>query len=179
MSGRGVLALDLATVCGWAHGEDFQKPSYGAWMLGTDPNLGRRMSVLARFLEDFITISRPELIIFEAPVAKMQTSARSLIYLAGVVEMIGYEQGIPVREEPPQVPRKLILGRGSFFAKDEAGKTIRRPNGKMVSETKNAVMEWARRQGYDPATHDVADALCLLAYAHTIRRSRTMAGRAA
>lgn len=176
---RGVLALDLATVTGWAWGVDHEAPRYGLWRLGDDPNLGRRCSCLANFIEDFCALQKPEMIVFEAPVAKMQTSARSLIYLAGVVEMMGYEQGIPVREEPPQVSRKLILGRGSFFAKDAGGKTLRRANGKMISETKNTVMAWAQSRGWTPETHDVADALCLLEYAHTMRRSRVMTGRAA
>lgn len=179
---RGILALDLAIKTGWAYGEDFQAPRYG--MINLNPEsepvpLGKRNSRLAAFLEDFITISRPVLIIYEAPVPRQQTSARGLVYLAGIVEMIAEEQGVPVREAHVGEPRKMILGRSAFFARGDDGKVLRKANGKMVSETKNTVMAWARGRGWDPLTDDVADALCLLEYAHTLRRSRVMAGRAA
>lgn len=175
-NGGTILALDLALATGWALGGPSGPPRYGLWRLSPESDLGRRNSTLARFLEDFLAISRPSLILFEAPVAKMQSSARALIYLAGVVEMIAYEQSVPCREELPQTARKLVLGRGSFFARDRAGKTIRRANGKMISESKDAVMSWARGNGWDPATHDVADALVLLRYGLLMQRSRVMAG---
>ena len=177
--GCGILALDLATRVGWAHGEDYQLPRYGLLDLGAQNSLGRRMSCLARFIEDFSSVSRPTMIVFEAPIAKMQTSARGLIYLAGVVEMTGDELGIPVREELPQTARKLVLGNGAFFARDAGGKVIRDAKGKMTSETKSAVMAWAQSNGWTPATHDVGDALLLLRAAHIMRRSRVTAGRAA
>lgn len=176
---RGILALDLGIKSGWAYGIPGEQPRYGLWNLGAENSLGRRNSILMNFIADFCTVSRPELIIFESPIAKMQTSARSLIYLAGATETAAEEEGVPVKEELPQTARKLVLGRGAFFVTGPDGRATKDARGKKISDTKPNVMAWARGQGWDPLTHDVADALLLLEYAHVLRRSRTTAGRIA
>lgn len=177
--GRGILALDLSTRVGWAWGEDNGTPRYGLWLLGPGPELGRRLSILANFLEDFIAVCRPGMVIYEAPLVRVQTSAEILWAVAAITDMICFEQAVPVRKAFPDEVRKLILGRARFNVRDAAGNVARTPSGKIISETKSVVMAWAKARGHAPETDDVADALMLLAYAHILRRSRVMAGKAA
>ena len=166
MSGPGgILALDLSLTTGWAYGVSrANRPSCGLWLLGRMDHLGRVNSGLAQCLEDAISLHQPSLVIFEAPIVKQQTTARALIYLCGVVELICYERSVDCREAAAPTARKLVLGRGSF--REERA-------GKMVSNNKSVVTEWATAQGWDPPDHNAADARVLWQYACLMRAGRS------
>jgi hypothetical protein len=153
-----VLALDVTTFCGWAVGPVSAihpgKVSHGMWPLGKTDNLGRMMAELRGELSAAIAVHGPDFVVFEAPLPKTQTSARALIYLCGVVELVCFDRGVRCLEEHSGTVRKNVMGRGGAF-KDERGFKV---------EAKVAVMNWARAEGFDPVDHNAADALALLRY---------------
>ena len=156
-----ILSLDLSTKCGWALGRDFETPTHGVWTLGKmHTGLGRIFSCLADCLEDTIRVHQPDHCIFEAPLPQQkrdtQAIARLLIGLAAVAEMICHEGGVPCCEEFPKNARQLVLGTGNA--------------------TKEQIVGWCWRQGWQPSDDNAADALLLLRYKHTLDRTRIMAG---
>ena len=155
----GVLALDISSRTGWAYGHADAPPIFDTWTLGKFDELGRACSSLAASLEAAIALHAPRLILFEAPIPKQQTSARGLIYLCGVVEMIAYEQSVRAREEHAATVRKAVLGRGGSFAIDR----------------KLVVIGWCREQGWKPKDDNAADALVLLRYALLMEEARRRA----
>jgi Holliday junction resolvasome RuvABC endonuclease subunit len=128
---------------------------------------GRYFSCLAARLEDIFSLplTKPDLVVFEAPLPPPaqsgERSARVLIGLAGVVEMICFEHEVRCEESTVEEVRRLVLGRSRF------------PKG----TSKGYVMQWARGRGLDPADDNAADALALLHYRHLMGRTKVMAGR--
>jgi Holliday junction resolvasome RuvABC endonuclease subunit len=164
-----ILALDLSLKTGFAVGRDGGRLVWGVWNLGKqdDSGSGLRFSKLAGELEDAITVHAPELVVYEAPAGKRgMGTARLLLALCGIVEMVSSEAGIRYREEHVGTVRKLVLGHG-------------RPQAAEGAHPKSPMLDWCRAQGWDVESDDAADALILLRYAHILGRGRVMAGRAA
>ena len=83
-------------------------------------------------------------------------TARVLIGLAAVTEMICCEQGVPCEEAEVRTARQRVLG-------------------KQPRDGKLGVMAWARSAGYHPQDDNAADALLLLRYRQLLNeRSRTL-----
>jgi Holliday junction resolvasome RuvABC endonuclease subunit len=168
-----VLALDLSTHVGFAVGRDHDNkpPIYGGWELGKTDNLGRLLSCMMNMLEAAIAVHQPDLVIFESPIVKNQTSARALLCLCGAGDLACYEHGpVECREAAAPTARKLVLGSGQFFKRDGDGAIMTNRKGKRLSENKVVAIAWCQAQGWDPQSDDVADALVLLRYAHLMRR---------
>ena len=160
-----VLALDLSLRCGWALGHPHEKPLWGVWELG-DPDRygdGRRFSCLAASLEDAIAVHNPDEVIYESPISRKQTSARLLICLGGMVELVCYEKGVPYTEEHVATVRKAVIGRGGFRATDDATAS---------QQAKAAVGAWCHSRGWRVTDHNSADALVLLRYRHGLSLGR-------
>jgi hypothetical protein len=163
-----VLALDVSTKVGFAYGPRFGDPKHGVWLLPKAPaGIGERMSALYNKLHDALQVMRPALVIFEAPIAKVQTSARLLIGLAASVEQVCWEASVRCLEEHADKARGLVLGRSRFSTVNNKGKR--------VSANKPAVIAWCEQQGWTPEDDNSADALLLWRYAHTVNASRAMA----
>lgn len=153
-----ILALDLSTRTGWALGTS-PRPKYGVWHLGTGGNHGRYFSALAAMLESFFAVTRPSLVVFEAPlppaapkmIRSTVATARVLIGLAAVTEMICVEQGVPCEEAECRTARARVIGRQPRRGKD-------------------GVMDWARSAGYHPQDDNAADALVLLTYRQLLEK---------
>lgn len=156
-----ILALDLSTRTGWALGRDYESPIHGVWVLPRMSDLGACLSALAGQLEDAIQVFHPDLVIMEAPLPpQAQTAAstaRLLLGLAGVTEMICQEQGVPCEEERADTVRKVVMG--------------------SARQDKAAIIAWCRAQTWRPAEDNDADALVLLRYRQILSRSRVTAGR--
>jgi len=170
----GILALDVSTHTGFAvgHHQDNAPPLYGTWELGKTDNLGRLLSCMMNMLEAAIAVHQPSLVIFESPVVKTQTSARALLYLCGAVELACFENGpVECREAAAPTARRLVLGSGQFFKRDGDGAIMTNRQGKRLSENKAVAIAWCQSQGWEPQSHDAADALVLLKYAHMMRRT--------
>lgn len=163
-----VLALDLSLRTGWAIGRPNEKPRWGVWELGRpdQDGDGRRFSCLASSLEDAFAAFDPDEVIYEAPISRQQTSARLLIGLGAVVEMICSERSIRYCEEHVGTVRKEVIGRGGFRATEDASASM---------QAKAAVAAWCTSQGWRVTDDNSADALVLLRYRHVLARSRVTA----
>lgn len=147
-----VLALDLATVTGWAAGDTASRPACGSVRLVGGAPVDRWLA-LWDWLDAAITIHDPREIVFEAPLVRSDNAARTLIGLSVVVELVARERSVRCTESNIAHTRKQIIGRGTF------------PKG----EAKGAVVAWAKAEGFDPPDDNAADALVLWHYAAKVR----------
>lgn len=160
----GTLALDLATRSGWAFGSPGCRPACGSIDLprgGGTAALGAVNAALADALGDLLKMHKPTRLIFEAPAMHMAGrsphTARLLIYLAGVTELVAYRWSLPCFEAQVQTVRAKL--------------GIRRAEGDR--DWKVAVMRWCVTQGWQPRDDNQADALALLAYSHLVMPQRS------
>lgn len=147
----GILALDLATVTGWAwRAPGMLRPRCGAWNLAG--HHGASYAALADHLADQITLNVPALIVYEAPLPPPKqthaATARLLLGFCAVVELVAWRRETMIRECARPTACKAVVGNGRA--------------------TKDDVLAWARAKNYDPPTHDAADALVLLEYAERL-----------
>lgn len=147
----GILALDISTKTGWAYGHPstrLTKPAaQGLWDLGgMIPSIAKPGAALADSLADAFEVMQPSLLIIEAPLAKQQSTARLLLGLAYVAELVAYRWSVRCREEMPQTVRKQIMGRGNGWKKPD-------------------IVSWVQARGIQTTDHNVADACILWFYA--------------
>ncbi len=142
-----ILALDLATKTGWAVGSPDGEPRYGTKVLpSTGEDIGRFAAAYNEWLLDMITLENPALIVFEAPILAGQTTlttARKLGGLAWHTEFVCNLRQVRCAEHHLQSVKKFFAGSGRA--------------------DKAAMMEAARRHGWDPKDDNAADALGLWA----------------
>ena len=142
-----VAALDLASTTGFAIGAFGERPRFGAVQMRGETT-AQRMAALREFLEQqdgFLPISA---IVLEAALIGEHSSTQAaevLTSLQAMAELFAYDLEIPVVRVASSSARKLMLG------------TARFPRG----EAKKHVAEWARSIGFETASHDAADALCV------------------
>lgn len=160
----GVLALDLATVTGWAVGPLPRRPLTLLEATVRKPpqplsgiqriarpgtNVGKFLSNYADWLELMIEEHKPQGLIFEAPILPAHgnmVSTRKLVGLAGVTEMVAHDMGIRwVREGYPSQIKLHICGFGG--------------------PGKDGVKAAIRARGWSFADDNEADALALHDYA--------------
>ncbi|ACA18448.1 putative bacteriophage-related protein [Methylobacterium sp. 4-46] len=146
---RKILALDLATRCGWACGAPGSEPTYGTKVLpSTGEDIGRFADAFNTWLLDMITLEDPGVVVFEAPVMSGTTSlaaARKLYGLAWHTEFACRLRQVRVMEHHLQSVKKFFAGSGRA--------------------DKAAMIAAAERQGWAPKDDNAADALGLWACA--------------
>lgn len=127
----GVLALDLATVTGWAVGplpkrpltlleatvRKPPQPLSGIFRVARPgTNVGKFLSNYGDWLERMITDHQVQGLIFESPILPAHSdmvATRKLVGLAGVTEMVAHDMGIRwVREGYPSQVKLHICGYG-------------------------------------------------------------------
>lgn len=118
-----VLALDLATVTGWAlHEPGMERPYFGAIKLPGKPgDVGMRADALERWLRHQYQLRRFTHIVFEAQhVAHMMdiNTVYMLIALGGVVEKFAFQVNARCYKIMIQEWRKHFIGRGAGFKRD-------------------------------------------------------------
>lgn len=150
----GVIALDLATVTGWAVWRPAGSVAYGSRRLGRAGDAdGAFFAGYHSWLADMITVEQPAAIVFEAPWVGPDThqqTARRLMGLAVVTELVAHLREIPrVREVNVASVRKHFVGNG---------------RGERAA-MKRAVIEGCRQRGWDPKDDNAADALAVLDFA--------------
>lgn len=158
-----VLALDLATTFGWCCGAANAAPRYGSVRLDGRER-APRYAALLDWLDDALRVHRFDRLVCEAPMVSGDFSGRDAallaLGLAAHVELWCWDNRV---QQIPSVvvgtARKGVLGRGGF-AKGTA---------------KAVVLDWCRREGFDPRDDNSADALLLWAFATGYRRQREMA----
>jgi hypothetical protein len=118
-----VLALDLATITGWArHEPGMARPFFGAFRLpGKAGDVGRRADYLERWLITMHERHHFTHIVFEAQHVARETDIDTvymLIALGGIVDKIGFQRGALTYKIMIQEWRKHFLGRGAGFKRD-------------------------------------------------------------
>lgn len=173
MPAGGVIALDLATVLGYAVGRLPALPITQLEAIVTKPpkplsgfhrvaqagiSVGEFLSAYADWFEGIVDEHQPTGIIFEAPILPAKTNpatVRKLVGLAGITQMLAFERGVRwVREAQPSSVKKHICGSGA--------------------PGKDGVQRAILERGWQFATDDEADALALWDYAaHIAYRERS------
>ncbi|MGL1921965.1 MAG: hypothetical protein OCD03_13155 [Hyphomicrobiales bacterium] len=157
-----MLTLDLATKTGFALGDisKGERPISGVLKLpSTGDDIGRFMLALEKWLEKFVAMHKPRLIVFEAPLIVQRrtksgrptidiNSARKLICLAGTVELVCSRNKIIATENNVKSIKKYFTGNGSA---DKA---------KMIAQ--------AESMGFLPQDDNEADALAI--YFHIMNK---------
>lgn len=163
MSGPLILALDISkTKTGIAFGRAGEKPTLLS-IDGKDDDAAGAMAKLGKWLIDFIKVSRPDWLYYEAALGiipaeydeetgkvRAKGNPQTTITLAkmtGVVEFVAAMKGIRCRTAHVQTVRKAFLGNG-------------RPD-----QPKKYVKAMCRELGWTPANTDEADAACVWAWA--------------
>lgn len=146
MKARLILALDLATATGWACGAPGDNPRFGTKrMPQTGDEIGRFLVHFEDWLNDFLTVESPRLVVFEAPILRRGPSnpvvARKLMGLANCTETICYRRDIICRQAHLATVKKSFAGSG------------RADKAEMILA--------ARRWGWDVENDNEADALGL------------------
>lgn len=154
-----VLALDLATVTGWAlHSPGMQRPHFGAWRLeGSVRDIGRRAEHLRQHMNELRTIYGDfSHMVFEAQhvSAKMDIdTVYCLMALGGMAEWFAFRVGAKCFKVHISQWRKHFLGRGSSF-KDK-GKPI---------DPKELALRKCAEHGWHMNSTDAAEACGILDY---------------
>ncbi|CAB4144693.1 hypothetical protein UFOVP469_46 [uncultured Caudovirales phage] len=154
MSDAPILALDLARNTGWACGRPGETPHMGISALAPgEKSYGAIGGALEDWLWGMIDITKPSLIVFEAPLPAHNgiAAGRIALGLSMIVEMCGFRRDIVTRECAVTTVRKRVVGSGRAKKED--------------------VMKWCIEQGWRPPGHDAADAAALWKLACDVRVS--------
>jgi hypothetical protein len=175
----GLLALDVATVTGWAYGVPGSRPEWGGFRAGRrGVETGECLHLFQLWLDERVETWRPDWIVFEAPyvprtaptrirtrtgeiVATLPAKTppidikvlRRLISLCGLVEMIAWQHQVRCREEASNVICRHFTGHGSWGGR---------------AEKKAATQRMCAVYGWSGVTEDEADALALWVYAEAV-----------
>lgn len=144
---RNPCVLDLAVSTGYAIGGFGRRPRFGSIRL-SGVSTAERMAALRAFLEEQDEFEGLTAVVLEAAIVgdhRSMAAAEILTSLQAMAELVAYDLSIPVFRVASATARKQVLGTGRF------------PKG----EAKAHVLAWARREGFDTASLDAADALCL------------------
>lgn len=151
-----ILALDTGTATGVAMGKIGEKPTLSTLRLpdGARSDVGRFFSVFDERLTQIVEQTRPTLIVFEAPflgpmLAKNMHSARRVIGLPCVVEMVAHRAGVECAEAVIFDVRGFLLGKRGA--------------------KKHAVIPEIVARGLSPANDHEADAAAVWLYAAHLR----------
>lgn len=147
------MALDLARTVGWAAGIPGETPRMDAVTLAKgSSDYGAIGAALDDWLTRMLDTIQPTLLVFEAPLPfhKGIAAGRIALGLAMVTEMAGYRRKITTRECGPSTVRARVLGNGRA--------------------KKEEVVAWCKAQGWNPKTHDTADAAALWVLACRVRQ---------
>lgn len=167
-----ILALDVATRVGWASGVVGETPQFGSVNFSGKGGTGEVLARWRFWLIDRVSTLRPTIIAFESPYVpqprttfvKAGTEAprgkgvppmnpavlRRLLAMCGLVEEIGFERSVRVRECVSGEFVKYFTGKGSWGGRDAK---------------KEAVMRICRLHGWDVPDDNAGDACALWAYA--------------
>ena len=154
-----LLTLDLATSTGWAAWRpgDSRVASGVVRMPKTGEDVGWFLDVFDARLRDLLTLHSPEMVVFEAPWIGPNThqdTARKLLCLAGMTELVCRRAGLRYREANNASVRKHFIGKGRGDRRT----------------LKDMTMRACQQRGWDPENDDEADALALLDYAAHVCR---------
>lgn len=112
---KSLLALDLATRTGFAYGPPDGTPTSGTVVF--EGEIGRFLGAFETWLISFIVANEPGLVVFESPIlTRTKTTpqtARRLMSLAGITQMICYQGNIRCVEANLKSVKKFFAGNGN------------------------------------------------------------------
>lgn len=153
-----ILALDLATVTGFALGNVSGIKVQGSRPFPrTGEDIGTFASSFRHWLIGGIRRHKPTLVVYEQPMLPTKTqlvTLRKLYGMAFLAELICRDEGVEVREAHRQQILTHFLGRGSVPRKRE--------------ERQAAIHRQCLIRGWKPVDDNHADALALLDFAVAI-----------
>jgi hypothetical protein len=155
-----ILALDQATVTGWAAGEPGTRPVWGARAFRAR-STGEMLSLFRNWLIARCEEFHPSLICFESPYIPRgkprngspplnPLTLRRLLAIAGTIEAVAWDQRIRCLEARAPEIEKFFVGRAT--------------RGDRAAKKKNTVSMCAT-YGWNTVSDDAADALALWAMA--------------
>lgn len=154
MTNQTILALDVATVTGFAVGAPGKDPIHGSVSLRSGAeHPGTKGCLLGDWIGPILTVHKPWRVVIEAPLMMMPKSGGNaatmehLIGLPYLVKVICCRRDIPVYPVASSTVRKFFLGNG-------------RPE-----NPKKAVMDECRRRGWEPSDDNDADSCAVWDYA--------------
>src|SRR5271165_744254 len=149
-----LLALDLAGAVGWCCGEAGSKPQMGTYPLQKGSQGGRLME-FETFLEGLIARYKPDRVVVEAAIRRWDRATTHQLGLAAYTHGTVFRAlGISPAEVHVDTARNGVLGRCRLTAAEKA---------KQIT-LKDIVVAWARSRGWEPPTHDAADAALIWVY---------------
>lgn len=159
-----VLALDLATRLGFAHGRIGERPVWGAHDLGRKRSNGEVLDDYLAWLHAKLDATQATTVAFESPYMPTgqnnpfaapanALTIRRLFAFAGITEAVCHCRKLRCYEARPSEITRAFLGG---------------PAPKRRTEKKAATVRQARLMGYPVADDDEGDALALWMYAESI-----------
>ncbi|WP_099863801.1 hypothetical protein [Pararhizobium haloflavum] len=157
-----ILALDIASNCGWAEGEPGEEPRFGSVRLAPDGSSQAAIfGGMIQFLGSRLQAFRPRTIVFEAPELFRLRSGKAtrhtievLFGLPAVMQGVAYRMGVHDLQEATSNDV-----RGFFIGK----RNLKR------AEAKREVVAACRRRGWDVKNDDEADALALWSFMSAVK----------
>lgn len=142
-----LLSLDIATNTGWAMSVN-GRTSSGILELPTD-DYGHMATAFSSWLVERF-VDGVELVVIERPTFRhVSDSSYRCDGLCWTAHQTAWLHEIERREVRPSEWRKAILGNGNLS----------------TDEAKARAMQWCRERGFDPKTHDEAEAIAILHFA--------------
>ncbi len=150
-----ILALDIATQCGWCLGKPGATPSYGSVrLLGKGASDGSVLAAMADWLNGQIVTHTPIYkVAYEAPLPGGQQSsinqAKLALRLSGIVELLCWRRQIACRDVHVKSVRAAIVGNGNCKKPDVAawlvamGWPMPLRNGEVDFDACDAAAVWA------------------------------------
>lgn len=147
----GVLALDLSSITGWAHGPVTDRvPSFGCWMLPRTGGEGARYAAFENEIAAAMDRLSPSHVVLEAPlsfeamagISNAKVMAQQYT-LRGIAYAEAWRASVPVMEVSSDLVRLGVLGQ-SRFAK---------------GTVKTEVVRYCRELGLRVPDHNAGDAV--------------------
>lgn len=140
-----ILAFDLATNSGWVAGDGSIKPVVGHFRLPpTGHDVGAFLCGARDYYNALIDRFQPDVVLFEMPVLGAVVTVavtRKLHGMAGMLEVVCRDRGVPCYEVSPATAKKRLTGSGRARKAD--------------------MLQAARRLGLTIETEDEADAVAV------------------
>lgn len=163
-----VLGLDLSPTFGWCFGRPGDSPRWGARDLRKDISYGAVCANLEDWLDDFLTLEKPDLISFEAPLAPDdQGSRESCVYNYGLPFAA---QGCAHRAQIPIVSHSLDTLRGAVIGRTRLTDIEKRVRPHLTVKTA-IVAPWVKSMGWEISEPNARDAAVVWAYECGIRHA--------
>lgn len=175
------LCLDLASVFGFAFGDDAGVQAHGSFTLPkTGNDIGAFLRAYRAWLSAAISRWQPEEIVFESPILPDTTSIhtlRKLYGLCGITELLAQDGHIQCREA------NLLDIRGHFIGARRTPKEIKCEAGctrKGCGHCRTARRIWikestvtmCRKHGFRPRDDNAADAIALFSFVQSLKNPR-------